>query len=269
MKPTINIIGAGKVGRVLGHLFFKHDVFTSLDVLNRSLTSGLAACEFIGAGRAVNSFSELRRADVVMLAVSDDQIRTCADQLRQVGLIDLTTIVFHCSGALGSNELGISEGAASLHPVRSFADPDFVAEHFADTMCSLEGSANAVLLLENALKKIGADVVKLDAKGKTLYHAAAVFGSNYLVTLMDTALTTFQAAGISSDIAQRMVEPLARETLNNVFNLGTQCALTGPIARGDKQTVERHRDALMCWDKATAELYMSLARATEKMKARK
>lgn len=269
MELTLTIIGAGKVGRVLGKQFFKHAIFTPCDVLNRSIDSSLSACEFMGAGYAIDTFSALRQADVYMLAVSDDQIKSCSHQLQRLGLIQPTTLVFHCSGALCANELNLSNGAASLHPIRSFADPTQVAAQFEGTICSLEGYDNATQLLAKALEKIGAQVVKLEEKGKTLYHAAAVFASNYLVTLMDASLTTFQAAGITVEMAKQMAEPLAHESLNNVFQLGAQAALTGPIARGDVKTIQRHQDALLSWDKESADLYTALAKATKKMKERK
>lgn len=268
MKPTLTIIGAGKVGRVLGQQFALHNVFRLQQVVNRSLPSALDACEFIGAGEAIDDWDAIVAADVVMLAVPDDQIKACAAKLLRLNLITPATLVFHCSGALCANELGLANGAASLHPVRSFADPDNVARYFKDTICSLEGDANATAFLTSALQQIGAQVVHLESAGKTLYHAAAVFASNYLVTLMDAALTTYQAAGISPDMAQRMAAPLAQETLTNVFRIGAQQALTGPIARGDLLTVARHQEALAKLDEDKARLYQELAEATLRMKQR-
>jgi len=130
MNVTLNIIGAGHVGRVLGRLFAGVEGITVQDVLTRSMDSARDAVAFIGAGRPVDSYAALRRADVTMLAVSDDQIvPACAALVaegRQAG-----AIVFHCSGALASNVLlaATQAGAsvASAHPIRSFADPAQVA----------------------------------------------------------------------------------------------------------------------------------------------
>ena len=83
---------------------------------------------------------------------------------------------------------------------------------------------------------------------------------------MDAALNTYAAAGIPADIAKQMAEPIARETLDNVFRLGTKQALTGPIARGDEHTVQRHQTALSAWDSGHAALYAALAQATRKLK---
>jgi len=268
MKPTLNIIGAGKVGKVLARQFHQHHIFTVQDVHNRSYASGAAACEFIGAGTALTSMSAMRSADITMITVADDQIKTCSEQLQQHNLLQASSIVFHCSGALDSGELGLHHGAASLHPMRSFADPELVANQFAHTICTLEGDALASRILSHAMRQIGAEVLPIRAENKTLYHAAGAFTSNYLVTLMDAALQTFEQAGISTELAKRMAQPMAQETLNNIFRIGTQRALTGPIARGDHKTVERHRQALQQWDSGMTDLYNQLARATETMKRR-
>ena len=268
MEQTLSIIGAGKVGRVLGHQFNTHQIFTIRDVLNRTVASGLEACEFIGAGNAITDYAELQPADVFMIAVPDDQIKACSLRLQKQGLIQSSTIVFHCSGALGSKELQLNRGAASMHPLRSFADPAHVAHHFFTTMCTLEGDEYATQYLSLALKKIGMQVVAINQEGKTLYHAAAVFASNYLVTLMDASLRTFEAAGISPEMALRMAKPLAHESFNNIFRLGPKESLTGPVARGDVQTIKRHQSALKKWDGDMAELYTAMAKSTKNMKDR-
>jgi predicted short-subunit dehydrogenase-like oxidoreductase (DUF2520 family) len=268
MKPTLNIIGAGKVGKVLGQQFFRHHVFTVQDVMNRSAQSSSSACEFIGAGTPVSDLSALRPADIYLIAVPDDQIRACSLQLQHEHLIQPSSIMFHCSGALGSDQLELQRGAASLHPLRSFADPALVAEQFSGTLCTLEGDDYARRVLSHALNQIGAQVVAIKPESKTLYHAGAVFAGNYLVTLMDAAQQTLEAAGISGDMAAKMIEPLASEALHNAFRLGTRAALTGPIARGDQNTVVQHEAALKNWNENMAALYRELAAATLAMKQR-
>jgi predicted short-subunit dehydrogenase-like oxidoreductase (DUF2520 family) len=261
----LNIIGAGHLGRVLGRLFAASGAFEVQDVLTRSIDSARAAAGFIGAGRAVGSLAELRRADALMLAVGDDQIEpVCAALAASLALDGV--LVFHCSGAKSSAALlaAAQNGAlsASVHPVRSFADPESVARDFAGTWCGLEGDPRALALLGPALAAIGARTVAIDAAAKTVYHAASVFASNYLVTLLDVALRAYQAAGIPEQVARELARPLATETLENVFRLGPRAALSGPIARGDVATVARQQAALDGWDAASGQLYRALAEAT-------
>jgi predicted short-subunit dehydrogenase-like oxidoreductase (DUF2520 family) len=269
---TLNIIGAGQVGRVLGRLFHASGAFKVQDVLTRSAASGAAAVSSIGAGHAVPDMASLRLADATMLTVPDDQIAPVCTQLALNGMLQ-GTLVFHCSGARSSADLrtAVSGGAlvASVHPIRSFADPAAVLHGFAGTWCGVEGDPGALAVLEPALRSFGAKPVRIDPAAKTVYHAAAVFASNYLVTVVDAAMRAYQAAGVPEGIAREMARPLATETLANVFRMGPEAALTGPIARGDTTTVLRQQVAVTMWDGPTGALYAALAEATQDLAVRK
>jgi predicted short-subunit dehydrogenase-like oxidoreductase (DUF2520 family) len=272
MAGTLNVIGAGHVGRVLGRLFAAHGGFQVRQVLTRSASSAQQAADFIGAGAAIERYDQLQPADVHMLAVGDDQIaEACAALAQAVPLKG--SVVFHCSGALASGRLQAARDAgalvASVHPIRSFADPSAVAAQFAGTFCGVEGDAGALAVLTPALQAIGAQPVPIDADAKTVYHSAAVFASNYLVTVLDAALRAYQAAGIPEPVARQMAQPLAAESMANVFRLGPAAALTGPIARGDMATVERQLDAVTQWDAATGALYQALVAPTADLARRK
>jgi predicted short-subunit dehydrogenase-like oxidoreductase (DUF2520 family) len=80
--------------------------------------------------------------------------------------------------------------------------------------------------------------------------------------VLDAALRAYQAAGIPEEVARELARPLATETLANVFRLGPETALSGPIARGDAATVARQQAAVEAWDPATGALYEALATAT-------
>lgn len=272
MAPTLNIVGAGHVGRTLGRLFAAHGVFAVQDVLTRSSASAESAVAFIGAGRALAQAASLRPAQVWMLAVSDDQIALACAALAAAGLLD-GAIVFHCSGAKASGELQAASQAgalvASVHPVRSFADPTGVAAAFAGTWCGVEGDPEALAQLAPAFEAIGAQLVTIDAAAKTVYHAASVFASNYLVTVLDAALRAYAAAGVPMEVARELARPLASETLANVFRLGPAPALSGPVARGDVATVARQQAAVSSWDAPTGRLYEALVEATTALAERK
>jgi len=272
MALSLNIVGAGHVGRVLGRLFHQRGVFTLQDVLTRSIASAEDAVAFIGAGRALAQAADLRPAQVWMLAVGDDQIAPVCAALAASGLLE-GAIVFHCSGAKASTELQTASEAgarvASVHPVRSFADPAAVAAAFDGTWCGVEGDPDALALLSPACEAIGARLVTIDAAAKTVYHAASVFASNYLVTVLDAALRAYVAAGVPPTVARELARPLASETLANVFKLGAPGALSGPIARGDVATVARQHAALQDWDAPTAALYAALVDATTALAERK
>jgi len=272
MPAILNIVGAGHVGRTLGRLFAAHGAFAVQDVLTRSPASASEAVGFIGAGHAVADLAGLRPAAVWMLAVGDDAIAPACAALAAAGLLR-DAVVFHCSGAKASTELQAAQDAgarvASVHPVRSFADPESVAAAFDGTWCGVEGDADALALLAPAFEAIGARLVPIDAAAKTVYHAASVFASNYLVTVLDAALRAYVAAGVPEEVARELARPLASETLANVFRLGPAVALSGPVARGDLATVARQQAAVAHWDAPTGRLYAALVDATTLLAERK
>lgn len=271
--PGLSIVGTGQVASALGRVFCDGKVVILHDVLGRSATSAQAAVGFIGAGRAITAWADLRTADIILLAVPDDRIADCCAQLVEAGMLRTGTIVFHCSGALDAEILASarSSGAvvASVHPVRSFADPAAVARDFAGTCCGMEGDQAATAVLRELFEAVGARVIPIDGAHKTLYHAAAVFASNYTVTLIDVAMQTYAKAGVEPALALQMIAPLLRESAENAFRLGPEAALTGPVARGDTATVMRQHDALATWNPAHAALYARLAETTAALAARK
>ncbi|WP_313030276.1 Rossmann-like and DUF2520 domain-containing protein [Massilia alkalitolerans] len=269
---TLNLVGAGHVGRALGRLFASGGAFTVQDVLTRNAASAREAVDFIGAGQACTTLAQMRPAQVWMLAVGDDAIVPACEALATHGQL-AGAIVFHCSGAKASGELQAARAAgahvASVHPVRSFADPQAVAADFAGTFCGIEGDQGALGLLEPAFAAIGARLVRIDPAAKTVYHAAAVFASNYLVTVVDAALRAYEAAGVPAEVARELARPLATEALANVFRLSPEAALSGPVARGDFATVARQQDAVTRWDAATGRLYEALVPPTAELARRK
>ncbi|GIZ51171.1 Rossmann-like and DUF2520 domain-containing protein [Noviherbaspirillum aridicola] len=266
MPRTLNIIGGGKVGMTLGRLWAAGGSLAPIQICNRSPESARQAAAFIGAGAPVDTLDQMEPADVWMLAVPDDALPAVAAALAGAGTVSEGAVVFHCSGALSSEVLAplarLGAACASVHPIRSFADPAQAAVAFDGTFCGIEGDARALALLEPAFTDIGGRCVAVDARHKTVYHAAAVFASNYLVTLLDVAQHAYQKAGVDPDHALRMLEPLVRGTVDNVFRAGTTQALTGPIARGDLGTAVRQYRAVKDWDEQYGNLYKQMAKLT-------
>jgi len=201
----------------------------------------------------------MRPAEVWMLTPPDGKIVACCGALARSGRLRSGDIVFHCSGGLSSSELkaAVEAGAsvASVHPLKSFADPRDAVRTFAGTYCAAEGERAALEVLRPAFERIGARVSEIDPQFKTVYHAASVIVCNYLVALMEAGLRCYEKAGIGRETASAMMEPLVRETVDNVFKLGTvkadrvrvaaklevdghrnnQSDPEGPVARGGRQ----------------------------------
>src|SRR5689334_18429333 len=123
---TLNVIGAGRVARTLASLWQAAGTFAIQDVLARTTGSAEAAVTLIGAGHASAALDTMHAADVWMIATPDREIGGTSNRLASSGLLRDADVVFHCSGALASLELGAAAAAgarvASVHPLKSFAD---------------------------------------------------------------------------------------------------------------------------------------------------
>jgi predicted short-subunit dehydrogenase-like oxidoreductase (DUF2520 family) len=269
---SLNIIGAGRVGRTLASLCEEKHTFAVQDVLDRTEAGARAAVAFIGDGVPVADIEKLRHADIWMLTPPDRQIRTLAEAVARAGLLRAGDIVFHCSGSMSSGELEVASAAgalvASVHPLKTFAEPRDAVRTFAGTYCAAEGDDGALQVLQPAFERIGGNVSLIDARSKVVYHAASVIVCNYLAALVETGLRCFEKAGIPRDAASAMTQPILRETLDNVIQLGPAHALTGPIARGDAAVVARHLQALDAWDTTAARIYRSLGAAAVELARR-
>lgn len=272
-RRSLTIIGCGKLGQTLGRLWATQKVFRIQQILNRSLATAGQAVEFIGSGVAIDSLAQLQTADIYLVATPDDQIKEVAEKLAASPGFAPDALVFHCSGALPSTILQVlrDKGAsiASVHPIKSFASPARASASFAGTWCGMEGDSTAVSILGKAFEAIDGKTVPIRTQDKLIYHAAAVFASNYLVTLLDAALQAYMKAGIPENIAREMLGPLVNGTLENVMRIGPEHALTGPVARGDHHTVIRQYRALATWDGQYARLYKQMAIHTGRLAARR
>jgi predicted short-subunit dehydrogenase-like oxidoreductase (DUF2520 family) len=259
---SLNIIGAGRVGKTLGLLWQRSGDAEIQDVLTRSEESARAAVECIGAGTPITSWTDLRPADIYLLSVPDDALPTAVETLVQT--IDVSgAIVFHTSGWLSSADLAPATKAgalgASVHPIKGFPDPLTAAESFPGTWGAIEGDQNAVKVLRPIFENIGAHLINLDTDKKPLYHTATIIACNYVVGLAALAQSSLVACGLESDQAMEMLIPLMRNTVDNLERLGPVQALTGPVVRGDGSTIAAHLSALNDWDKSVAHTYADLA----------
>lgn len=278
---SINLIGAGRVGRALGRAWHSSGTFCVQDVLTRSLASAEQAAAFIGAGRAMTEMAEMRPADVWMLAVPDSQIAPTAEALakalaassksNRAQPVQPVTLAFHCSGALASGELeplrALGWQLASAHCLLSFANPDLALQQLAGTPCALEGDPLAVTALEPAFESLGVRCFALAAEHKLLYHAGAVFATNFLPVLQDLAQQLWRASGMPADVAAQLNNTLLHNAVDNLLLLGPAGALTGPAARGDTALVQRQGEAVAQWNASAGEAYRALSQLASKLAA--
>lgn len=268
-QPTLNLVGAGRVGRTLGRLWQSHGVLQLQDVLTTSQESAQAAVRFIGAGRVANALEEMRPADYWFLAVPDRQIAASAAALASARRDAPPARAFHASGALAAAELAPLQAqgwqVASAHAILSFAAPDRAAEQFAGTPCALEGDAAAVAALQPLLSAIGARCFTVAAEHKLLYHAAAVFATNFLPVLQATAESLWQHSGVPPALLPELRASLLRNAVDNILALGPAAALTGPAARGDLALVQRQGQAVTQWNAQAGAAYAALSELASRL----
>jgi predicted short-subunit dehydrogenase-like oxidoreductase (DUF2520 family) len=200
----------------------------------------------------------VRAAVLVILATPDDAIPQVAAELAEERAVGPPQVVLHLSGLLDRralNALGTSgAGLGSFHPLQTIVEPSSAAERLAGCYAGIEGDARALA----AGRRLAADLrmlpVALATERKAGYHAGAVFAANYTVALAGIAERLARGAGVPPDVAARLYLPLMRGAVSNL-ELGPAAALTGPIRRGDVETIRAHLDAL---DRTDRELYRSL-----------
>ena len=241
---AISIIGIGRVGRCLGRALYGKDV-TIRSLFNRTVS---IAEEFAAdTGRPVAKIFPERKEDlarITFICVPDDNIRVVAERLSAISRDWDGYSFVHCSGARPAEELsGLAEkGAriASFHAIQTFpVEPD--AGIFKNIWISLQGDADLLALLVQYAEVLGAKTIKISAGQKLKLHIAAVFACNYMVTLAGAAERLLPR---DEDHGIELLAPLMRQTLERILKTGPENTLTGPLQRGDLQTLRSHLQTL-------------------------
>lgn len=245
---AFSIVGAGRLGTSIGAALTKKG--WSLKVIaDRDPAAARAARKIIGRGTATSDVGKAARgARVVFICVPDDSLEAVAKKLARPGSSWTGRFVFHTSGLHPAAALDPlrkkGARAASIHPVQSFPEKGAALRFFRGIFWGLEGDADAVRAGRDAVRALGGRALVLRETDKPLYHAACSLASNGLVSLEATAVALLQEAGVRQKTAIAVLLPLIQGTLQNVKKFALEKALTGPVARGDIETVRRHLEAL-------------------------
>lgn len=242
--PNIGFIGAGTVGTALA-VRLKQRGYPVIAVASRSRSSAERLARSVPGCQAYNTKQEVADiAELVFVTTPDDAIAQVVAELNW----HQGQSVVHCSGAASLDILEPAEKAGAqvggFHPLQTFASVAHAIENLPGSTFALEADGELLETLKQMSLALDGSWVRLGAGDKVLYHAAAVFACNYLVTLMKLATDLWQVFGVSTPEATRALLPLLRGTLNNLENVGLPNCLTGPIARGDLGTIKKHLMAL-------------------------
>jgi predicted short-subunit dehydrogenase-like oxidoreductase (DUF2520 family) len=257
--PVIGIIGAGAVGTALG-------------VALRRAGWPVGAVASRDAGRrerfrtlvdGVRGFAEaealLDEVELIVLAIPDDAIGPLAARLRMYS----GQAMIHTSGLLGADVLTPAMAAGtqvgSFHPLVAFADTERAVAALVGATIAIEGDDQLAGLLAEMAEAIGGIPVRLAPGAKSAYHAAAVLAAGGFVALLDAIAELGRVAGLDETGSLAVYGRLIEQTLDNARALGVAAALTGPMTRGDRGTIEVHLETLAVHAPGVLDLYRAAA----------
>ena len=241
----VGIVSAGRVGAVLGSALraVDHRVVGVHAVSEASRERA----EMLLPGVPVLEVEEVvRRAELVLLAVPDDELAGLVGGLADVGAWRAGQLVVHTSGRHGVGVLAPAQRAGAvpiaLHPAMTFSGYSTDVARLAGCPMAVTAPAAFLPVAQALAVELGGEPFVLEEDARPAYHAALAHGANHLVTLVGQAVRALEAAGIGDGAAT--LRPLLTAALDRALREGADAALTGPVARGDAGTVRAHLEAL-------------------------
>ena len=262
MPDRLVFVGPGRTGLSLGYALWQAQALEGLTFYGRRPEP--PAHPLFGEGHAAYYFG-LQRPEpgttAVFLTVPDDVLPEMAHALAGQGEAPEGCAAFHCSGALSVEVLAPLHArgyrVGSIHPLQSLANPITGAERLRGSWFAVSGESEALGVARRLVAELDGETLSIPVSRRPLYHAAAVVASNYLPVLAALAARLLVLAGAEEDEALPALIPLMRGTIENMAEMGLAAALTGPVARGDVETIRLHLKSL---PEREARLYLELGR---------
>ncbi|HDP69726.1 MAG TPA: DUF2520 domain-containing protein [Actinobacteria bacterium] len=261
MRKKVSIIGAGVVGTAIGHILKKKG-YEIVAFASRSKSSFDRVRVYTDIFVTTDVVKAASLADLVFITTQDDQIERVCEKIASGNGFKPGQIVFHMSGTLSIEALKSAKEAgasiASAHPMQSFADVDLAIEQLSGTYFGVTADKKIRPQVFKLVEDLGGISIMVKDEDKPLYHAAACAASNYLVAILRFAQEIYSSMDIPHDVGLKAMWPLIQGTLKNIEWKGTSQALTGPIARGDTGTIEKHLLALKLKLPGALDLYKKM-----------
>lgn len=245
MKYIIGFIGAGKVGFSLGKYFSK----AGLEICgyySKNPSSSIEAAKFTASVNFIDLKELVTNCNLLFITTPDDKIKEVWLTLQKLDLKD--KIICHTSGSFSSNIFSdINTSGAfgySIHPMFPFSDKLNSYKNLNKAYFSIEGDPYYLQELKTFLETLGNTVILLKASEKALYHLANVTVSNLVLSLLDIGTGYLEKCNVSKEQALNALFPLIEANINNIKTKGFKAALTGPIERGDIETIKKHLKVL-------------------------
>jgi predicted short-subunit dehydrogenase-like oxidoreductase (DUF2520 family) len=261
-RLAVGVIGVGRVGAVLGAALARagHRVVAGTGV---SAESVARAARLLPAVPLLPADEVVARADLVLLAVPDDELGPLVAGLAETGAWRPGQLVVHTSGAHGISVLASAARAGvlplALHPAMTFTGSAHDVDRLPGTSFGITAPQSLWPVAEALVAELGGIPVRVPEQARPLYHAALVVGANHLVTLVAESADLLRRAGIADPAP--VLRPLLAAALDNALRDGDG-ALTGPVSRGDAGTVGGHLRTLAERAPDSVAGYVALARLT-------
>jgi predicted short-subunit dehydrogenase-like oxidoreductase (DUF2520 family) len=261
-RLEVGVVGTGRAGSVLGAALKRagHNIRACTAV---SDISKLRA-ESLLPGVLVTSIDEaVKDRDLILLTVPDDVLGQVVNGLAATNAVSPGTFVMHASGRYGIEILRplTDQGSLplALHPVMTFTGTSIDLNRLSACPFGITTVQTLRPVAETLVVEIGGEPIWVPEENRGLYHAALTFGANNLMTLVTQTTELLEAAGITNPEA--LVAPLLGASLDNALRNG-DAAITGPVARGDANTVREHLRVLAKFDPSVTQAYRAMARLT-------
>lgn len=263
----IGIIGCGRVGASIGAAW-RQAGHAIIGVSATSAASLERAEEMLPGVPVLDPDEITERAELVLIAVPDDEIAPLVTGLANLGRIHAGQILMHCSGRYGTEvlEAGTSLGALpiALHPSLTFTGTEVDLSRLRQATIAVTAPAPIRPVGEALVVELGAEPIDIAEADRPLYHAAITHASNHSITILTEAMELLAEAGVADPSA--VLHTLVDASVANTMQNGPK-ALTGPISRGDVGTVEAHLAALSEFslsrsNPSVRNSYIALARST-------
>jgi predicted short-subunit dehydrogenase-like oxidoreductase (DUF2520 family) len=258
----VGVIGAGRVGAVLAAALRArgHEVVSFSGASDASLRRAAELLPGVPVGKPTDV---ARACDVLLLTVPDDMLANVVTQLAASGALHRGQYVVHTSGSHGLRVLDpatrVGARPVALHPAMTFTGTTRDLERLAECVFGVTARAAEHDWADDVVTELGGEVMWVPEELRSLYHAGLAHGANHLVTLVTQAMELLGAAGADDPAA--ILRPLLEAALDNALADG-DAALTGPIVRGDVNTVRAHLEEIAATAPDTLPSYLALARAT-------
>jgi predicted short-subunit dehydrogenase-like oxidoreductase (DUF2520 family) len=258
----IGFIGAGPVGTAFG-VRLSQQGYEVIAVYDVSLAAAKRFAEKVTGSQIRETAQGVAdMAEFVFITTPDDIIARVALQVNWRG----GQSVIHCSGACSTDVLKPArEGGAtvgSFHPCQTFASINQAVENLPGSTFAIEAEEPLMSVLKEMANALRGGWLEVKAEDKALYHASATIACNYFCTIVKLAADLWQNFGKSTAEATEAFLPILRGSVNNIANVGLPGCLTGPIARGDLDTIRKHLNALTKRAPTIVGLYKALGLET-------